>query len=59
MNEKEKLRLDLERIEQGRVTSEASESKNDETHVKDHAQLGTEGEIRSNDATGVTIADYV
>lgn len=52
LNEKEQLRLQLERMEEGRVASEASEGIHDKTHVEGHApeveQQGTEEEeIRS------------
>ena len=62
LSEKEQLRLELERMEEGKVTSEASEGKNDETQIKDHVlemeQQGTE-ETRQNNLTEVTVADYV
>ncbi|XP_070760128.1 urea transporter 2 isoform X1 [Enoplosus armatus] len=63
LNEKEQLRLELERMEEGRVASEASQCTNDETRVKDHAtgvqQQDTEEEIRHNDLTEVTVAGNV
>ncbi|XP_073321609.1 urea transporter 2 [Pagrus major] len=63
LNEKEKLRLELERMEKGIVDSEESEGKNDETLVKDHTQevepLDTAGENKRNHVTEVTPADYV
>lgn len=58
LNEKEQLRLELERMKEGRVASEASEGKNDETRGVE--QRGTEEEeIRHNDLTEVTFADYI
>lgn len=64
LNEKEKLRLELERMENGTEASEASESKNDKSLVMDHAlaveQQGNEEEqIKLSDPTKVTAADYV
>lgn len=65
LNEKVQLRIELERLEEGRVASEVSENKNDGTHVEDHAPAvetqvtEEEEEIRNNDLTEVTFADYV
>lgn len=59
LNEKEKLRLELERME----NSEESEGKNDETIVIDHTTevepRDTAGENNENNVTEVTLADYV
>lgn len=64
LNEKEQLRVQLEIMEEGKVESEASESENDESHVKDHApgveQQRTEKEQnRHNDLREITLADCV
>uniref|UniRef100_UPI0037E788AD urea transporter 2 isoform X1 n=2 Tax=Semicossyphus pulcher TaxID=241346 RepID=UPI0037E788AD len=60
LNEKEQLKLDLERIEEGREASEASEGKYDETYYEEHEsgldQHFTEEEITDTDGTR---ADYV
>lgn len=49
LNEKEKLRIEIERMEKGGVASEASEGKSGETHGKDQApgveQQSTEEEV--------------
>lgn len=64
LNEKEQLRLELERMEEGKVMSEASEGKNDETHIKDRVpeveqQGAEEEETRQNNLTEVTFDDLV
>ncbi len=62
-DEKEKLRLELERVETGSVASEASEGKNEETLVIDLApaveQQGNEEEeqIENNDLNQVSVAE--
>ncbi|TKS78804.1 Urea transporter 2 [Collichthys lucidus] len=49
LNEKEKLRIEIDRMEKGEVASEKSEGKNGETHGKDQApgveQQSTEEEV--------------
>lgn len=61
LNEKEQLRLELERMEEGRAASEASEAGNNETRAEDEApgveQQGTEEEIRQNEIIQVTIGE--
>nr|XP_046243206.1 urea transporter 2 isoform X1 [Scatophagus argus] len=63
LNVKEKLRIELQRMEEGRVASEETENKDDETHVKDHEpevkQQDTEEQIRQGDPIEITPSDYV
>lgn len=59
LNEKERLRLELDRME----NSEESGDKNDETLVKIHTSeveaLDTAGENKESNVTEDTLADYV
>lgn len=63
LNERVQLRLECEKMEEGKVESEASHSKNDESHVKEHAygveKQDTEKEERRNDPREVTVPYYV
>ncbi|KAM8886112.1 urea transporter 2 [Spinachia spinachia] len=62
MNEKDQLRLKLERLEEKRGEGNASEDGDDEIYVKSHAagveRQGTE-DIRHNDLTEVTVAGEI
>lgn len=53
MNEKEQLRLELERLEERRGEGEASDDKDEEVE-----QQGTE-DVRHDDLTEVAVADLV
>uniref|UniRef100_A0A7N6F8I1 Solute carrier family 14 member 2 n=1 Tax=Anabas testudineus TaxID=64144 RepID=A0A7N6F8I1_ANATE len=57
LNDKLQLRIELERMEEGRVASEISDSKNDSAPPAEHQD--TAEEVRNNDLTEVTFADYV
>lgn len=63
LNEKEQLRLEHEKREEVKVVSEASYSKNDESHLKGHAyedeKEDNEIEEGCNDLREVTVHDYV
>ncbi|KAK9522681.1 hypothetical protein VZT92_019130 [Zoarces viviparus] len=62
LNEKLQLTLELERLEENRAASEASDEKNDKTHDEGYVpgveQQGAE-DIRHDDLTVVTVADHV
>ncbi|XP_068559667.1 urea transporter 2 [Cebidichthys violaceus] len=62
LNEKEQLRLELERLEENRAASEASDSKDDGTPVEGYApgvEQKVAEDIRHVDLTEVTVADHV
>ncbi|XP_068995218.1 urea transporter 2 [Embiotoca jacksoni] len=64
VNEKEQLRLQLERMEEGKEGSEASKGTNEKTSFKDHTpqvveRISEEEKNRYGDLTDVTIADNV
>ncbi|XP_022074013.2 urea transporter 2 [Acanthochromis polyacanthus] len=64
LNEKEQLRLELERMEEGKIESGASEDKNDKTQTNNlrlevDEQVSDEEKNRRNDLTEVTVVDCV
>ncbi len=63
LNKKVQMRIHLERMEEARVASQASEGVNDETHVEGHApdveQQGTEEPEIRHGLTEVILSDYV
>ncbi|XP_022611622.1 urea transporter 2-like [Seriola dumerili] len=54
LNEKEQLRLELERMEEGRVASEAPEGENDETPEAEQQSMKSDSDL-----TEVTLPDHV
>uniref|UniRef100_A0A667XZI9 Solute carrier family 14 member 2 n=1 Tax=Myripristis murdjan TaxID=586833 RepID=A0A667XZI9_9TELE len=63
LNEKEQLRLELERMEEGKTASDESKEQNEDTHTEDPGsevgQQGTEEEDTNNNLIEVTVTDSV
>lgn len=57
LNEKEQLRINLEKMEKGNVDCQASEK--EESHVNDNKPVVAEGETQQNGLNDLTVADCV